>query len=712
MKINRFLTLILFSIAAACTPSKNGAQQTPDSEGHAYTNHLIHEKSPYLLQHAHNPVEWYPWGKEALEKAKRENKMLIISIGYSACHWCHVMEHESFEDTAVANIMNRYYVAIKVDREERPDIDDVYMSACQLVSRGGCGWPLNAFALPDGRPVWAGTYFPKKDWIKVLNHFITEKKNNPDKLDEYASQLLNGIRQMDANPSGLDLSQEAVFKEEILESQSQAIARSMDPKLGGRKGHPKFPMPVNLEFLLKQYYHSGNTSIDKVLKATLDHMAEGGIYDQIGGGFARYSTDEKWLVPHFEKMLYDNGQLASLYANAYRLTKAPLYLKTAKGIIRFAERELRSPDGGFYSSLDADSDGEEGQFYVWTLDEVKEILGDNDTFHIIKDYYGITSRGNWERGKNILHISTSVDQLAHTYHRSKVEVEAIIQSANAKLLAHRSKRIRPGTDTKILTAWNALMLKGYADVYKATGEVKYLDGANQLWSFLKKNMLQSDGSLHRNFKDGKSGINGFLDDYALTAEALLDLYEVSFNPQHLKDATALIRYALSHFSDPNDPLLFYTSDKDPSLITRKKVTTDNVIPGSNSVLAYTLYRLGIMLDNGDFEDKAKNMLLRMQNDLETTTHPGYLAKWLQLYSDFVHRPYEIVIMGPQYKRLQKQLYTRFIPNAVFLGGAEESDLELLKDKLQGDQTYIYVCVRKVCKLPTQDVEKAFSLLDK
>ncbi len=708
MHSSKLIFFTLLSVILSCTPSKPGAQQ---SEKHAYTNHLIHEKSPYLLQHAHNPVNWYPWGEEALEKAKKEHKMLIISIGYSACHWCHVMEHESFEDTAVAHLMNKYYVPVKVDREERPDIDDVYMSACQLVSRGGCGWPLNAFALPDGRPVWAGTYFPKKDWVKVLRHFAKEQQEHPDKLEEYAAQLLQGIRQMDAAPQGLQIDSQD-YDAGVLDKQADKITSGMDPVLGGRRGRPKFPMPINLEFLLKHYYHTGDQASRKVLFATLDHMARGGIYDQIGGGFARYSTDDKWLVPHFEKMLYDNGQLASLYANAYRATKKPLYKEITEGILRFARRELKSPEGGYYSSLDADSDGEEGKFYVWTEDEIKQILGDNDTFHIVKAYYGIKPSGNWEHGKNILHIAKDIDKLAAKWKKSLEKIREIIQDAKQRLLTARSKRIRPGTDTKILTSWNALMLEGFVDAYLATGEEEFLSDAKELWNFLHKNMLQPDGSLHRNFKDGSSGINGFLDDYVLTAEALIKLYEATFDAGYLKQARALMDYVLQHFNDPATPLLFYTSDKDPSLITRKKVTSDNVIPGSNSVAANVFYKLGIMLDHPAYLERAEKMLGQMRKDVETTEHPGYLANWLILYSNMVHRPYEIVIMGPDYKPLSRDLQSHYIPNAVYLGGNSEGDLELLQDKLQEGQTFIYVCIKKVCKLPVQSVDKAMQLIDR
>ncbi|MFT5386272.1 MAG: hypothetical protein ACI81W_003685, partial [Saprospiraceae bacterium] len=459
----QYRILLLFFILSVMTcTSQNGKIHSS-----VYTNHLANESSPYLLQHANNPVDWHPWGNEALDKAKKNNQLILVSIGYSACHWCHVMEHESFEDTTVAKIMNDNFVSIKVDREERPDIDDVYMSACQLSSGKGCGWPLNAIALPDGRPVWAGTYFPKKQWLEVLDYFIKISAEEPEKLEEYAKNLTGELK------SGENIvinTADQNFNKETLDEITKAFLKNIDFKKGGRTGSPKFPMPNNYEFLLGQYYHNDDQQALDAVSTTLNKMANGGIYDQIGGGFSRYSTDDLWKVPHFEKMLYDNGQLVSLYAHAYKATKNPLYKKVVEETLDFIKRELTDKSGGFYSSLDADSEGEEGKFYVWTQEEIDAVFKEEKTNKIFKDYYAIVARGNWEDKKNILLRSKDIEEIAKDHKLSVEEITTIIDQAKTTLMAARDKRIRPGTDDKILTSWNALMLIGYIDAYKAFGD--------------------------------------------------------------------------------------------------------------------------------------------------------------------------------------------------------------------------------------------------
>ncbi|MCF8245417.1 MAG: thioredoxin domain-containing protein, partial [Saprospiraceae bacterium] len=420
----------------------SGAQQNGE---HAFTNDLIHESSPYLLQHAHNPVHWQPWCEKALAQAKAENKLLLISIGYAACHWCHVMEHESFEDTTVANLMNKYFVTIKVDREERPDVDDVYMTACQLVSKNGCGWPLNAFALPDGRPVWAGTYFPKKNWVEVLEYFQKEWEKSPDQMREYGAELAKGLAVSDQVPSAVGTPE---FDQKTLDGIAQKMLQSIDFKKGGRQGSPKFPMPSNYLFLLEDHHLSGDEKTLKAVTATLDGMANGGIFDQLGGGFARYSTDEDWLAPHFEKMLYDNAQLVSLYSQAFQVTKNPDYQRIVEETLAFIERELTSPDGAFYSSLDADSEGEEGKFYVWTKQEIGTVLADEKMTAAFCDFYEVSEKGNWEDGKNILHRKRTLADVAKRQNLSETELNSLIAKANAKLFDVRSKRVRPPLDDK------------------------------------------------------------------------------------------------------------------------------------------------------------------------------------------------------------------------------------------------------------------------
>ncbi|NND33978.1 MAG: thioredoxin domain-containing protein, partial [Saprospiraceae bacterium] len=438
---------------------------------HKHTNHLIHENSPYLLQHAHNPVNWYPWGEEALAKAKKEDKMILVSIGYAACHWCHVMEHESFEDTTVAEIMNNHFICIKVDREERPDIDDVYMTACQLASGRGCGWPLNSFALPDGRPVWAGTYFPKEQWIKVLDQFKTMWVSDRKKLDEYATQLTAGIQQQDQIVVG----EPQAIKREDADVMAAAMLKQIDKKKGGRQGAPKFPMPNNYIYLLNYHAMTGSEDALQAVRTTIDAMADGGIYDQLGGGFARYSTDENWLVPHFEKMLYDNAQLLSLYAAAHQVTKDAKYERIITETVDWIDRELTDPTGGFYSSLDADSEGEEGKFYVWTSDEIDALLP-AEAAPIYKAYYSIKEHGNWEE-TNILHRTESSDKLAERFNISTDQLQEIIRESNKTLLAVRNERVRPGLDDKILTSWNGLMISGLLDAYQSLQDSGLLNRA-------------------------------------------------------------------------------------------------------------------------------------------------------------------------------------------------------------------------------------------
>ncbi|MEM1319593.1 MAG: thioredoxin domain-containing protein [Bacteroidota bacterium] len=695
------LYVFIICLVYACKSPNGNAQH---SEGQ-YRNHLANESSPYLLQHAGNPVDWYPWGEEALAKAKAEDKMLVISVGYAACHWCHVMEHESFEDTLVSQIMNENFVCIKVDREERPDIDDVYMTACQMATGKSCGWPLNAFALPDGRPVWAGTYFPKKDWMEVLNHFVKLHKEEPQKLDEYAEQLTSGIQ---AN-SGIEINTgDQVFTEDALQDIAKQFLTNVDFNRGGRKGAPKFPMPNNYQFLLNYHQIYGEEKALKAVTTTLDQMAMGGIYDQLGGGFARYSVDGEWKVPHFEKMLYDNGQLVSLYAQAFQVTSNPLYQKVVEETLAFIERELSDENGGFYSSLDADSEGEEGKFYVWQKEEIDQLLGEQS--EVFCDYYEVTKKGNWEH-KNILYRRRSAEWVAKRHNIEEAKVEEIVSAGQKTLLAARAERVRPGLDDKILTSWNALMLKGYADAYRAFGKPNYLQRALKNAQFIKQNMLQSDHRLNRNYKDSKSVINAFLDDYALLIDAYISLYQVTFDEQWLNQARDLADYTLAHFYESKNGMFNYTSDLDPPLVARKMELADNVIPGSNSTMARNLFHLGTYFYNTEYIDRAKQMMHNLSNDITSTDQPNFYSNWCSLYSSLVKPPYEVAIVGNDFEVLRSNLMKRYFPSALFLGGKDEGSLELLKDKLLEGETMIYVCQNKVCKLPVTEVEKAVGLID-
>lgn len=699
--------LICFALFAfvSCKSSQNG---NSSKEGnHEYTNKLINESSPYLLQHAHNPVDWYPWGDEALAKAKAEDKMIIISVGYAACHWCHVMEHESFEDTLVSKIMNENFICIKVDREERPDIDDVYMSACQLASGRGCGWPLNAFALPDGRPVWASTYFPKKDWLGVLENFIKIKKEDPARLEESAQQLQEGIKQQDNIVLN---NNDQNFNRKKLDGIATYFLENIDFKKGGRKGAPKFPMPNNYEFLLSYYHSTKDAKALEAVTTTLDNMANGGIYDHLGGGFSRYSTDGDWFAPHFEKMLYDNGQLVSLYSEAYQLTKNPLYKKVVEETLKYTKREMTNADGGFYSSLDADSEGEEGKFYVWKKSEIDSLLG-GDLADVFNDFYEVRKSGNWEHKNNILHRKSSDEKVAKKFELTTEELSKKIDAAKYILIRARDQRIRPGLDDKILTSWNALMLKGYTDAYRAFGEEKYLQAAIKNANFLVKNAIKEEHRLNRNFKDGQSVINAFLDDYALLIDAFVHLYQVTFDEQWLDHAKKLTVYTQNHFYDKSTGMFHYTSDLDPELIARKKELADNVIPGSNSTMARNLYQLGTMVYQPEWVDLSKQMLHNLSESITATPQPNFYSNWCSLYWTVVNPPYEVAVMGDNSKALTKELMQNYLPHALILGGNSEGNLQLLKDKLIEGETRIYVCQNKVCKFPVLEVGKALELME-
>lgn len=696
-----FIVLCSYCLALVSC-SQKPMNKTPDTTVHKHTNALIHESSPYLLQHAHNPVNWYPWGDEALAKARKENKLLLVSVGYAACHWCHVMEHESFEDEEVAAYMNEHFVCIKVDREERPDVDQVYMNAAQLITGRG-GWPLNCIAMPDGRPIYAGTYFQKDQWLNVLSQVYNFVTQYPDKAEQQANSLTKGVQTSEMvvlNEQEIDL------HEEDLDLIFKNWKKRIDYEEGGHEGAPKFPMPVGFQYLLNYYDHSGNQDALRAVLVTLDKMAAGGIYDQIGGGFARYSTDDIWKAPHFEKMLYDNGQLVSLYASAYQLTKNPRYREIVEETLEFTKRELTSNDGGFYSSLDADSEGEEGKFYVWTMEELKAILG-NDA-ELVSAYYNATEKGNWEHKNNILLCSYNEEKLCKKFEISEEELAKKVAKAKVALMKARDKRIRPGLDDKVLTSWNGLMLKGYVDAYRCLNEEDYLETALTNAQFLLDEMKDEDHRLYRNFKNGKASINGFLDDYAFTASAFIALYQATFDEKWLKEARHLCRYAVEHFYDKQSGMFFYTSNLDPALIARKMEVSDNVIPAANSEMAKNLFVLGQYF----YQETYLEMAGKMLNNVKEQTFRGntYYANWDLLMLWLIQEPYQVAIVGKDYEAKRIELDEHYLPNAFLMGGATEGTLPLLENKLQKGSTTIYVCRNKACKLPTNEVKEALKQL--
>ncbi len=688
MKHRLCLLLISLSFTACSQPE---AEQEP-------TNALINETSPYLQQHAHNPVDWQPWGEAALAKAQEENKLMIVSIGYAACHWCHVMEHESFEDSAVAALMNEHFVSIKVDREERPDVDQVYMEAAQLMNGRG-GWPLNAITLPDGRPVFAGTYFPKDQWMSLLQKIQQSYEREPDRLEKIASQVTEGIRSTEAFvPPAAD----ATYEASSLDAIFQTWQPNLDTQRGGNQGAPKFPMPVNAQFLMQYAYYTGNDEARQFVELTLDQMANGGIYDHVGGGFARYATDAAWRVPHFEKMLYDNAQLVSLYSKAYQFFGKPHYRRVVYETLEFIEREMTSAEGAFYSSLDADSEGEEGKFYVWTASEIDEQLGEEA--ELFKEYYNVTKSGNWEAGKNVLYVEEGDSAFAEQYGLPVAELRKTLQESRETLFQVRNQRVRPGLDDKSLTAWNALMLNGYVDAYRTFGEPKFLEAALTNARFLQEKVIGDDGAMTRNYKEGQTAIAGFLDDYSFVIAAFINLYQATFDEAWLNTAHRLQEYALQQFYDDKSGLFFYTSHAHPELIARKKEVNDNVIPASNSVMAKNLYQLGLLFYEKAYVEKAQVMLAQVQENLEE--YPNFYANWGSLLGHLVYQPYEVAIVGKDYAAKRAEIDRHYLPNTLLLGGGDEGALALLENKLVADQTTIYVCQEKLCRLPVVEVAKA------
>ena len=693
------LSVLFLILNTACS---NQEHQKEMGEKHKFTNQLINETSPYLLQHAHNPVDWYPWNEKTLEKAQKEEKLLIISIGYSACHWCHVMEHETFEDESVAKIMNENFICVKVDREERPDIDQIYMTAVHLMNQRG-GWPLNCIALANGKPFWGGTYFTKEDWKNQILEIYHIYNHQPKKVFEYAEKLSNGIKQveniiMNNNPVNF------IWKD--LDDVVKSWKKTFDNLEGGSKGNPKFPMPNSYNFLLHYAHHTKDDNVLEHIELTLDKMAYGGIYDQIGGGFARYSTDENWKIPHFEKMLYDNGQLVSLYSEAFLKFKKPLYRDVVFQTLDFVERELMSHDGAFFSALDADSEGEEGKFYIWNKQDLQSIIGKD--FEIFKDYYNINRLGFWEHGNYILLRKKSDEAIVKKHKISLKVLKSKIKNWKEILLSERDNRVHPGLDDKSLTSWNALMLKGYIDAYFSFHHPHHLDIALKNAEFIIDKQMQSDGRLWHSYKNGKSTINGYLEDYALVCSAFLRLYEATFDESWLKRTELLVKYSLENFYNLENGMFYFTSKKDPKLITRKMEITDNVIPASNSVMAHVLFDLGVILDNQSYKKKA--MIIANNIKPEINQYPSGYANYADLILKDIVSYYEVAIVGKDAHEKALEINKKYVPNKLFIGSYKNSSLEILKQKHVQGSTMIYICENKICQLPTSNVLKAKELM--
>jgi len=667
-------------------------------------NNLVNETSPYLLQHANNPVHWYSWNTDALTKAKNENKPIFLSIGYSACHWCHVMAHESFENNDIANFMNENFVNIKVDREERPDIDDIYQKVCQIATGQG-GWPLSIFLTPDQKPFFAGTYFPVLDsygrpgFGSILRQLAQAWKEKPNDVKKTADNFLDALQKTETIkfPTKLERS--------LLDEAAVNLFQMGDFSYGGFGSAPKFPNAANVSFLFRYAKLSGLSKFNEFGLKTLKKMANGGIFDQIGGGFHRYSTDAKWLVPHFEKMLYDNALIPVNYVEAYQLTKDPFYLDILKKTLDFVIREMTSPEGGFYSAYDADSEGEEGKFYVWSKNEIKKILGDDAELFCL--YYDVTDGGNWE-GKNILCNNINSSTVAFNFGISEDKVKEIISSCSKILLDTRSNRISPGLDDKILTSWNALMITAFSKGYRVTGDVAYLNAAKNGISFLEKNLFV-DGNLFRTYKNHSPKINGYLEDYSFFANALLDVFEICPDSKYLKLAIRLGHHLVDHFWDEENNSFFMTSDDHETLIIRPKSNYDLSLPSGNSVSCFVLLRLFHFTQEKKFLE-ISNQIMESQAQMaaENPFGFGFLLNTIYMY---IQKPLEISILNDSNKEIVDFLAKSFLPESIFVSVSDSKQLDALDNypffegkKFDSNLTAVFICKDFTCSLPLQNID--------
>jgi uncharacterized protein len=667
-------------------------------------NQLIHSQSPYLLQHAHNPVEWYPWDVEALEKSRRENKPIIVSIGYSACHWCHVMEKESFEDEATADIMNAHFVCIKIDREERPDLDNIYMDAIQTMGLNG-GWPLNVFLMPGQKPFYGGTYFPNKQWKELLQNIANAYENHYDQLAESAEGFGRSLGRSELEKYGISLEKADLSKEE-LENAVQKLQAQFDTDWGGLNRKPKFPMPAIWSFLLDYALLKKDQSLLDHVIFTLKKIGMGGIYDHLRGGFARYSVDGEWFAPHFEKMLYDNGQLLELFAKAYQVSGEDFFREKVMETIHWLESEMLQDEGGFYAAQDADSEGVEGKFYTWTYDELEAIAGENLVW--LKKLFNLKYQGNWEDGVNILFQTRTYQTLAAEEGLSESAYLKRLNKLKAKLLEVRNKRIYPGLDDKVLSGWNGLMISGLVQAYLATGEEKAKKLALNNGQFLLAKMFK-DGLLYRSYKNGKAYTPAFLEDYAAVIRAFIALYQLDFETKWILKAQELLDLVMEQFYDESDGFFFFNNPMAEKLIANKKELFDNVIPASNSIMARNLQDLGLYFYNDHYLEIAEKMLGAMKKLI--ITEPGFLCNWASLYLSSLVPKAEVAIVGKDAKQKAKALQGQYLPDYVLSVTADVGEnIPLLEYKAADSDgnALIYVCFNKACQKPVTTVDEALA----
>ncbi len=696
----RVIFYSLFFLTFACTNQKKDKK-------HAYTNALINESSPYLLQHAHNPVNWFPWDKKHLDRAKKEGKLVLLSIGYASCHWCHVMEKETFENKEVADFMNKNFINIKIDREEHPNVDKTYLTAVQIMTGNG-GWPLNCVTLPDGKPIWGGTYFNKENWLASLKEIHRVYKESPKKTEGFANQLTEDLKSLQEFNSDIS---DKDFNRENLSNFVTEWKTKLDTINGGLVGRNQFPRASNYQFLLRYAYQTEDQELENYIYKTLDKIANGGLNDHLAGGFARYTVDNKWHIPHFEKMLYDNAQLVSLFSYAYQLKKEDQYKEIVYQTLDFLHKEFYT-NGLYFSSLNADSlneenEFEEGAYYTWKIEELQNSI--TSDFSLFKAYFGIDSIEKVDEKHALVKVYD--DETFSKKHQLPIEeLKSKITNWKEILLKIRQQRVKPTTDKKILTSWNALLLQAYTDAYKVFNDDNFKLKAIQCGKTLKRKAISKHWEVSRSLNTKNKSIKGYLEDYALLINSFISLYEITFDEQWLLSAKELTEYTFTNFLNTENEYFNYTAKNGDQLITANYEIEDIVIPSSNSVMCKNLFKLGHYFSYDAYLDLSKKMLQRMLPKIED--YPHIYSNWLNSYLNHAYPFYETAISGKDALSKAQELQQQYIPNQLLIGSLTDSNLPLLKGKFNDQKTLIYVCVNKACKLPTENIDKALSLLKK
>lgn len=696
----KLITVVLIAIGAISLGTLHSCKsKKEESGGHKFTNALARETSPYLLQHAHNPVDWRPWSEDVFEEAKKKDKLILVSIGYSSCHWCHVMEEETFEDTEVAELMNANFINIKVDREERPDVDQVYMTAVQLMGSNG-GWPLNVIVLPNGKPIYGGTYHTNSEWRQVLSNISKLYKEDKARANEYADMVAKGVNALN---QVTETDRNNAFTKDLLLRATEFSKTKWDREWGGNTGEQKFMIPGYLNYLMEYVLLTGDLDAKAHLKRTLDKIGRGGVNDHTGGGFFRYSTDPHWKVPHFEKMLYDNAQMISLYAKAHKVFKDPEYERIVRETIDFLDREMKNPDGGYYAALDADSEGEEGKYYTWKESELKAII--QDDYDLFSAYFQIDSLNSLNHGDYIITPVSDVESFVQDMTLERSHFNKKRQNWKSLLLNKRRTRIPPGIDNKIITSWNALLIDGLVDAYGTFGEKEYLIKAESIYTTLTKNAFVKGELVHSFTKEGRQPL-GFLEDYAFFTRACLNLYRVTLDTKYMKLASILNDEIIKHYKDEKTPMFRY--NKEDALFSKIIKTDDGVMPSPNAIVGQNLFILGHLTGNKSFLEKSNSMLSAIQPAIESDLDSFY--EWGSLSMKTAYPYYEIAVVGKDARPKLLELAEQPLVNTLLVGSTVESEMPLFKSRYVPGDTYIYVCRDNTCKLPVNSAAEALAQL--